>query len=207
MLASLPRWIRLAAAAMIFSVLLPFAARAGVSPYEYTINNNTVTITGFTGANSRIIVPNNIQGKHVVAFGPYAFGSGLAWIRIPATVTNIGEGAFAACPILNAVEISGGDPAYSSRVGVLMDKHQGTIIRYPPRKSGRTYQVPNTVTNLADFSFESCARLNGIYFSENAPALGSNVFLGDTGLTVYYVQGTSGWGSSFGGVPTATWKP
>jgi hypothetical protein len=185
-------------------VLLPFAVQAG--PFQFTINNQVVTITGFTGGDGRVFVPATIQGKRVVAIGPYAFGSVVQLVRIPSTVTNIGTGAFAACYKLGSFRVNG-SRAYTSDADVLMDKEKTIIVRYPPRRAGPAYQVPNTVTNIADYAFESCTHLQGIYFEGNAPALGSSVFLGDSGITIYYVQGTSGWGPSYGGFPTATWTP
>ena len=48
-----------------------------------------------------------------------------------------------------------------------------------------------------------CTSLTGVYFQGNAPSLaGSSVFDGDNHATVYYLPGTTGWGSTFGGRPT-----
>jgi hypothetical protein len=51
-----------------------------------------------------------------------------------------------------------------------------------------------------------CVKLAGVYFKGNAPSLGMDVFGADT-TTVYYLPGTSGWGPTFGGRPTALWNP
>ena len=67
--------------------------------------------------------------------------------------------------------------------------------------------VPNSVTNLADDAFASCASLTGVYFQGNAPSVGTDVFEGDNHATVYYLAGTSGWGPTFDGLPTALWTP
>ena len=34
----------------------------------------------------------------------------------------------------------------------------------------------------------------------------SDVFYSDSNVTVYYLPGTTGWGSTFGGRPTALWS-
>lgn len=44
-----------------------------------------------------------------------------------------------------------------------------------------------------------------MYFEGNAP-YDNSVFVGDSGATVYYLPGTKGWGSTFGGLPTAPWS-
>ncbi|MGP8020511.1 MAG: PKD domain-containing protein, partial [Limisphaerales bacterium] len=51
-------------------------------------------------------------------------------------------------------------------------------------------------------AFVYCTGLTGIYFIGNAPAAPDpSTFTGDSSTTVYYLAGTSGWSSSFGGLP------
>jgi hypothetical protein len=47
--------------------------------------------------------------------------------------------------------------------------------------------------------------LGSVYFEGNAPSLGSDVFFDDNNAIVYYLPGSVGWGSTFGGRPTALW--
>jgi hypothetical protein len=45
-----------------------------------------------------------------------------------------------------------------------------------------------------------------VHFNGNAPSLsGSDVFTEDNHATVYYLPGTTGWGATYGGRPTALW--
>jgi len=71
--------------------------------------------------------------------------------------------------------------------------------------------IPNSVTNIGFSAFLKCTNLHQAYFQGNAPSVNgvsgsvnNTVFQGETG-TVYYVPGTSGWGATFGGWPTAGW--
>ncbi len=71
--------------------------------------------------------------------------------------------------------------------------------------------LPNTVTTIGIDAFYSCARLTNAFFLGNAPSVAgeagtkdTSVFFGESG-TVYYLPGTAGWGSTFGGWPTARW--
>jgi hypothetical protein len=54
-------------------------------------------------------------------------------------------------------------------------------------------------------------RLSSIWFEGNAPAADSTVFYGNLTGTVYYMQGATGWGSTFGGRPAEmvaiSWTP
>jgi hypothetical protein len=44
-----------------------------------------------------------------------------------------------------------------------------------------------------------------VYFHGNSPSLGAQVFQNDN-ATVFYLAGTTGWGPTFGGRPTALWN-
>jgi hypothetical protein len=66
--------------------------------------------------------------------------------------------------------------------------------------------IPNSVTNIGWDAFAYCGYLRSIYFLGNAPSLVPNA-LEDIVATVYYLPGTSGWGASFGGLPTALLIP
>ncbi len=61
--------------------------------------------------------------------------------------------------------------------------------------------VPASVTSIGNNAFSGCANLAGVFFIGNAPAHGMDVFTGADNATVYYVPGTTGWGTTFGGRP------
>ena len=65
--------------------------------------------------------------------------------------------------------------------------------------------IPDSVTSIEDNAFAGCTSLEGIYFHGNAPIVGSDVFDNDTNATAYFLPGTIGWGSTFGGLPTTPW--
>jgi hypothetical protein len=68
--------------------------------------------------------------------------------------------------------------------------------------------IPASVTNIGDSAFSGCANLVGVYFLGNAPSVGgTNVFTGDSNAIVYYLAGTTGWGSTFDGCPTTLSLP
>jgi hypothetical protein len=63
--------------------------------------------------------------------------------------------------------------------------------------------IPDSVVSIGYATFDGCTSLTGVYFLGNAPQ--PNVFFGDNDATVYYLSGTTGWGTTFGGRPTAPW--
>src|ERR1019366_3352786 len=65
--------------------------------------------------------------------------------------------------------------------------------------------ITGSVTNIGNFAFNYCTSLAGVYFQGNAPNFAYDPFTGDTNAIVYYLPGTTGWGTTFGGLPTALW--
>ena len=63
-------------------------------------------------------------------------------------------------------------------------------------------------STIEDYALYGCWNLAGINFKGNAPGLGAGA-LGTAGnydpATAFYLPGTSGWSSTFGGLPTALW--
>ncbi len=183
---------------ILFLAIAPLAARA---QFTFTTNSGAITITGYNpAAGLNVVIPASTNGYPVTAIGIDAF-DGLATITnvtIPDSVTSIGDYAFENCHVLTSVTIpnsvtSIGDYAF----------FQCSVLT--------SVTIPNSVTNIGVGVFLDCSGLTNITFSGNAPLVDgvagnedSTVFLDDSG-TVYYLPGTTGWGSTYGGLPTALW--
>ena len=84
-----------------------------------------------------------------------------------------------------------------------------TIIRFSASYSG-ALSITNElggcpVTTIGNYAFCGCTSLTSVYFAGNAPTPGSPLFSKNT-ATVYYLPGTTGWGATYAGRPTAVWK-
>src|SRR5438045_3215565 len=66
--------------------------------------------------------------------------------------------------------------------------------------------VGSSVTNMGDYAFLGCTNLLSVYCRGNAPRSGIDVFGNADNTTVFYLPGTTGWGPTFGGRPTAVWN-
>lgn len=128
--------------------------------YEYTVlEDGTVEITGYTGTDTELVIPSEIEGKSVTSIGGYAFynNNKLTSIRISDNVTNIGRAAFYACQDLTSINFpdsltSIGEAAFyhSSLTSIIIPKNV-TSIGERPFGSGKLISIKvdkeNTVYN------------------------------------------------------------
>ena len=79
--------------------------------YEYSIGkNNAVTITAYTGNETKLIIPSKLGGKKVTKIGYEAFREceSIKSVKIPKGITSIEVGAFYGCINLNSISIPKG---------------------------------------------------------------------------------------------------
>jgi hypothetical protein len=67
--------------------------------------------------------------------------------------------------------------------------------------------VGNGVISIELGAFANCASLASVYFQGSAPSAGFSLFIGDSEATVYYLPGTTGWGTMFAGRPAVPFIP
>ena len=175
---------------------------------------------------SNVTVPDSVTNLGTGVF----FGcSKLASAVFGSNVVSNVEYAFGNCSLLTNIVISPFNSVYSSVAGVLFNKSQSQLLFYPARRAG-SYTVPSSVTNISSdaffacywltsvtipsgvtnigqYAFYYCNHLTNIYFQGNAPSVDPTAFQYDSSASVYYLPGTSGWSSTFEGLPTVFWNP
>ena len=158
-------------------------------PFTYTTNSDgiTLSITGYTGSDSAVTIPDRINFLPVTCIVSCQFGyrSGVTSVTVPDSVTNIGFGAFEPFYYttgpppdfsLGAITVNTNNPAYSSVDGVLFDKIQGTLIQYPCGKAGSDYTIPDSVINIADDAFYCCTNLFSVTIPDSVTSVGYAAF-------------------------------
>jgi BspA type Leucine rich repeat region (6 copies) len=152
-----------------------------------TIPNNVTGIGNDAfykcGDLTNLIIPESVTS---IGNDAFAFCSSLTSIRIPNSVTSISSGTFANCDRLTSVTISAGVTSIGS--GAFSDC-----------TSLPNVVIPASVTNIGTNAFGSCYSLTSALFQGNAPSNDGTAFNGDANI-VYYLSGTTGWGSNYGGV-------
>lgn len=163
--------------------LAMFPGAVAQAQYTFVTNaNDTITITGYSDVGSYLSIPDTLDGLPVTGITNLTFAdAGLVEsIAIPASVTNIAPGAFAGVGALLSVDTS--NSAYSSVDGVLFDKGQTALLRCPGQIYGN-YDIPDTVTNIADYAFYYCENLTNITIPNGVVRIGNFVFYACYGLT------------------------
>lgn len=174
---------------------------------SYTFPASVTAIGTAAFGNCRTLT-NVVIDSSVISFGYYAFQNciDLTSITIPASVTSISPGPFIGCSSLTTITVDTNNQAYSSMDGVLFNKNKTTLVQYPEGKAV-SYPVPQSVTTVGSYAFAYFPGLMAVYFQGKAPSTDSSVFYNDNNVTVYYLPGTTGWGTTYDNRPTKQWNP
>ena len=185
-------------------------------------NNSQTTLIQYPAGNAGIsyTIPASVTG-----IGAYAFGNctNLTSITIPNSVTSIGAGAFQQCIGITSIAIPNGVTSIGFCTFQLCNSLTNVTIPNSVTSIGyyafdyctslTSVTIPNSVASIGGYTFQDCNSLTEVYFQGNAPGADSTVFTnyyngtGYDPVTVYYLPGTSGWGSTFDGVPVVMLNP
>ena len=193
-----------------------------------SINGRNVTIIDANAFQACYILSGVSIPDTVTSIGTAAFYgcSGLSTITIGSGVNSIGAYAFQGCSGLQNFIIHEDNNSLQA-IGAVLFNNDLTGLIAGPSVSG-SYEVPSSVTAIGAFAFQSnstitavtitpnvtsvgvnafygCSNLDDIKFlGTTAPALGANAFAAvSSGAAIIYPYGASGYGATFGGLPSS----
>jgi PKD repeat protein len=150
--------LRSARASGLLSLFLTLPAVVQAQ-FAYTINNGTITITGYSGSAGAVTIPSSINGLPVTSIGQQAFFfTKMASISIPGSVTYIGGYAFEYCSSLRSVYFEGNAPASLNSVTL------GTVFN---GDSTKAYYLPGTIGWGSSFAGVAAMELTAITLTAN----------------------------------------
>lgn len=134
------------------------------------------------------------EGSKLTSIGPDVFygAMSLTSIDIPASVTNLSESSqFHLVPSLTSINVSNDNQYYSSIDGVLFNKDQTRLIRYPEGNTNSTYVIPSSVTSIASDAFRDAQHLEDINIPSSVTSIDNRAFAGVKTLkTVSFEEGS-----------------
>lgn len=135
--------------------------------------SSTITSIGgwvFDGCESlaEIHLPASLK-----VIGPQAFSEcSFSEITLPKNLEDVGRFCFEYCNNLTAIKVEAGNQNYCSENGVLYNKDQTVLVRYPIGNPATTYTVNSNTTEVGDCAFENAANLREVVLPNGIKTLG-----------------------------------
>ena len=132
----------------------------------------------------------------VTSIDDYAFNrcTSLTTVVIPKQVSNIAYTAFSDCSNLSCIDVFEDNLWFSSVDGVLFNKKQTELVRYPEGKEGVSYAVPKGVSTLGQYAFFNCLTLKKIIIPVSVSIIDDSVngssFRNCSNLGAVWYEGT-----------------
>ncbi|MDO4191655.1 MAG: Ig-like domain-containing protein [Erysipelotrichaceae bacterium] len=140
--------------------------------FDYIWNDDdSITITKFSGTEEHLVIPLEIAGHPVTQIGEGAFKDNLMLrsVELPYTVKEIGTEAFAGCTVLEAVNLSSGVTKIGDRAFYGCSSLDHVV-------------MPDTVTVMGEQVFACCEGLTDIHLSESLTEIPAQSFYNCTSL-------------------------
>ncbi len=154
-----------AVALMVVLAALPSFAEP--SAFRYAENaDGTLTVTGYTGFLSDLILPEQVNGKTITAIGDSAFMNQTELVRVvlPASVTTIGAEAFCGCTRLVEVTLS-----------AVTDIGMGA---FADCTSLRDVTLGDALVHIGAAAFEHCKQLGTLAIPATLASIDTDAFFG-----------------------------
>ncbi|MBR2387742.1 MAG: leucine-rich repeat protein [Clostridia bacterium] len=130
--------------------------------------NGTCTVVGIgTCTKTEITLPEKSPGGlRVVAISTGAFENcdKIVSIHIPASVRDIGTGAFVGCKSLTTFTVETTNTEYCAVGSVLFSKDKTELVCYPAKRVGQNYLLSTNVTRISPYAFDGVSTLSKLLY-------------------------------------------
>ncbi|MBQ8134195.1 MAG: leucine-rich repeat protein [Clostridia bacterium] len=156
--------------------------------YHYFVGSSGVWITKYIGSASKVVIPDNIDGKKVtdVYTGAFKNCTSVTEVTIPSGVITISEYAFSGCTNLKKVIIP--DTVHHILAHSFLNCTALTDITLPKKletiyeqafkncQSLTSINIPSTVKYIQWDAFRGCKALSDVQFEGGSPKISQSVF-------------------------------
>lgn len=152
---------------LVSFLFLMASAETTQEGFTYRIISGQVTITGYEGTETELVIPDEIDGYEVTKIDKYAFWEEykLKSISLPKNLKDIGDMAFDNCRSLTKINIPDtvtriGSRAFNECIGLT-----GSLV------------IPESVTSIGNSAFNDCSGLTGdLIIPEGVVSIGQAAF-------------------------------
>ena len=141
----------------------------------FTTNNETITITGYKGNLTNLVIPGTTNGFPITAIAPFAFVSVSATnVTIADSVSFIGDGAFMDCESLTNLTLGNG----ISYIGDSAFEFCSSLTKL---------LIPTNVVSIGNWAFGECDGITCVTIPNSVTNIGTCAFARDNSLTNIFV--------------------
>ncbi len=148
------------------NVMVAYADDLAYEGFKYrVVDDSYVEITGYTGSEKEVVIPEKIDGYKVESIGDSAFydNKNVTGISMPDSVKSIGNSAFYACGEVENVKL----PKNLETIG------WGAFHSCEKIKD---LTIPETTKEIGEVAFLSCNGLTDMYIPESVTNIGESAF-------------------------------
>lgn len=148
--------------------------------FEYTLlDDGTAEISGYTGKEASLTIPETLGGKKVTSIGVNAFyeNTSITSVTFPDSVSAINSNAFCGCEKLKKVTL----PSKLETLDTFAFQNCTAL---------ESISIPATVGRIGDYAFMGCTSLKAVNMKKGLAEIGDGSFWGCTSLDSVYIPNT-----------------
>lgn len=121
---------------------------------------------------SSVKIPNSVT---CIGDGAFKDCSALTSIHIPNSVTEMGMNPFIGCPYIK-IEVDNDNPNFTIKQSVLYTKDGQKLISYLPGLARSRFEIPESVSVVGAYSFSDCDNLSEIILPSELKSIEDGAF-------------------------------
>lgn len=165
-----------------------YDTKTDASAFQYEIlSNGEAKITGYTGLQSSISIPESIDGYTITSIGKLEKNFAVTTVFIPATVEDIEGNPFVDFSGLKAIAVDNKNTFYVADEGVLYTFDKKELVCYPSQSADRTFVVPSETKVIGENAFYGSDNLVFVEISEGVETIERDAFACADGITDIYL--------------------
>lgn len=153
--------------------------------WEYVVlGNNTIRITKYSGEESHLTIPSEIDGNTVVSLGDHAFSySRVTSVTIPNSVTSTDGNPFANSKVITSIIVPPDHPVFMVVNDTLYNNSTKTLIAHLKTSRQSNFSVPKGILEIGPGAFWYCDALTDITIPDSVITINDFAFYTCISLT------------------------